>query len=288
MKTSTKLLVAGLLIYLSSSLSNSFAAPIIWETNYGSELVDLTGGDDEQTLVSLSFNFNFAGINYVDFLVGTNGAIQAANSSSEAGDDDEIYYDNWAYMYQFLDDGTPIFAPFSTDLDLSTTGSIHFNDFGDRAVFTWNEVGTNTENEHLATFQLQLLLNGSIIFGYNGLFDNLGEDYIDSLGEGILVGITNSDNPTAPATSDLNGGSFTAGNTAFELWCYDAVNSCDGFNGPLNSAFDLDQTNVVFTPTAMGFEVSSMTSNTPVNVPSPSALSLFALGLIGLALRKTK
>jgi hypothetical protein len=43
------------------------------------------------------------------------------------------------------------------------------------------------------------------------------------------------------------------GDTVYERWCEDTEDSCgefgnEGFEGPTNAAFDLDQRNVVFNP----------------------------------------
>jgi hypothetical protein len=281
----TKKILTPLLLTVAASfyIPQATATPVIWETDFGDEIADLSGEDDEQAEVSLSFQFNFFGQEYEDFWVGTNGGVQADDDGAGAGADDDIDYDIWDDMGEFLDDESPIFMPFSTDLDLSSTGSIHFNDFGDRAVFTWNEVGTYEEDEHLVSFQMQLLSDGSIIFAYNGLLDNDDEDLLESLNEGILVGISASDDPDDPFTSDLNGGDFLAGTTVFELWCYDEVDSCDGFDGPMNTAFDLDQSNIIFTPEGDGFRVSSLVAQA---VPEPSTLITMLLGLVALVSRK--
>ncbi len=216
----------------------AFAAPPIWESDLGAALSDLTGEDDNFTEVSLSFPFVFEDTSYSNVIVGTNGGIQLG----EDGDDDDIDYDYWEddYFDDFNDDGGfPVILPFGTDVDLSATGTIHFNDFGDRAVFTWNEVGTNEEEEHLSTFQIQLLADGRIIFSYNGILDGLGEDLVGSLGAGILVGISGSTG-VFPGPSDLSASPSTATDTIYELW--------QGDEDPLNSLFDLDMTSVCFVP----------------------------------------
>ncbi|WP_281556916.1 hypothetical protein [Thalassomonas sp. RHCl1] len=277
MSRKTKLLASSLLLALTSVCSAQLsAAPLIWEDNYGAEITSLTGEDDEQVSVNLSFLFPFAGTSYNDLFVGTNGGVQMATTGGNAGNDDDIDYDLWEDMSEFIDDDTPVILPFNTDLDLTTTGTVHFNDFGDRAVFTWNEVGTHEEEEHLSSFQLQLLENGTIIFGYNGIFDGIGEDLVNSLSEGIVVGISASDNPTV-SRSDLNAGDFSTSTTVFESWCYDSADSCD-YGGPVNTAFDLDQSNIIFTPTADGFNVSTVASS----VPEPVSLSMLLLGLAGI------
>ncbi len=84
--------------------------------------------------------------------VGTNGDIQFGSLSNDGA----IDFDHWSFLEDFLDDGAPTVAGFNSDLVLTTSGTIHFNDFGDRAVFTWNEVGTFSDETALLTFQCSL------------------------------------------------------------------------------------------------------------------------------------
>jgi hypothetical protein len=220
----------------SVEVKGAFAAPPIWESDLGAELGDLTGEDDEVVEVSLSFPFVFEGTPYTDVFVGTNGGIQLGDD----GDDDDIDYDMADELDDFYDDGGfPVILPFGTDMDLSSEGTIHFKDFGDRAVFTWNEVGTNQEEEHLSTFQIQLLADGRIIFSYNGILDGPGEDLVDSLDVGILVGISGSTG-TDPGASDLSASPSTATDTIYEVWNYE--------DPPENNLFDLDMNSLCFVP----------------------------------------
>lgn len=278
----SRLFIVSCTLFLG--VNSAIAAPSIWESNYGNVLTDLTDTDDGNTEVDLSFLFNFAGTDYSNVFVGTNGGLQLGS----LGDDDEIDYDTWDDLDEFYADGAPTLFPFNTDLSLNATGTIHFNDFGDRAVFTWNEVGTFAEQEHLSTFQTQLLSNGTIIFGYNGILDGADEDLIDSLDEGIVVGISESDD-NDPGPSNLSGGPFiSTATTIYEAWCYDEEDSCDNGEGATNDAFDLDMTNVIFTPLAEGgFTVSSIVSKSPEAVPEPtSLLGLAAVSLLGFLGRR--
>ena len=295
----------GLFLLLVSSVT--WAQPAIWESSFGSALGDLTGEDDEQTSVALSFAFPFNGTTYTTVYVGTNGDIQLGSLGTDA----DIDYDHWEYMLEFIADGAPSIAGLNTDLDLSTTGTVHFNDFGDRAVFTWNEVGTNEDETALSTFQIQLFQNGNIVLGYNGILDGASEGYLTSLDEGIVVGISDGlwpDNGTEPGLTDLSGNPVLDGSTnLYDRWCYDTANSCgfdgsdDGLPGPVNTAFDLDQRNIVFVPrSAGGFAMAGTlaaatagaapptpaTPATPVPTMSAYALVLTMLGLLFVATRR--
>jgi hypothetical protein len=255
----------------------ALAAPPIWESDFGDAIESLTGCDDCTESVELSFSFPFDGEEYTTVFVGTNGGIQLGS----LGADGDIDYDHWEYLEEFLSDEAPSVAAFNSDLDLTTTGTIHFNDLGDRAVFTWNEVGTNQNETALLRFQIILHADGRIVLGYNGILDDPEEDLLEDLDEGIVVGITAGDVPalTDPGTFDLSGGPFTAGTTIHERWCYDEADSCgfeggdsEGLSGPINTAFDLDQRNVVFTPTDGGF-----------TVPEPGAALLQVGALLAVA-----
>ncbi len=287
---STKQLIISV---LSASLlgfgsTAAMAAPVLWESDFGAELTDLTGEDDEQTLVSLSFDFTFAGVTTKDIWVGTNGALQF-DSGGEAGDDDNIDYDFWAYFNEFADDATPTLSPFNTDLSLSRTGTIHFKDFGNRAAFTWNEVGTAEQEKHLLSFQALLYANGDIVFSYNGILDGPGEDLVGSLSEGILVGISESlGTDDGTNASDLSSDFSSASTTIYELWCYETADSCENrdldldLDGPINSAFDLDQKSIIFSPNARGgYDVSTATPSVSA-VPLPASVFLLGGALAGL------
>lgn len=238
---------------LFSFAGNASAAPLSWEPDFGAVLDDLTGEDDSETSVALSFPFPFQGTSYTTVFVGTNGGIQLG----DLGDDNEIDYDLWEYLDEFYDDGgSPILLPFNTDLDLGTTGTIHFKDFGNRAVFTWNEVGTNEEEEHLLSFQIQLFADGRIYFSYNGILDGIGEDLVDSLDEGILVGISGSTG-TDPGPVDLSTPSSTITNTLYEVWKYE--------DAPENSLFDLDGETLVFSPKVGGGFTTSLLTSSPAH-----------------------
>jgi hypothetical protein len=244
------------------------AEPALWEADFGAVVAELTAQDDAETPVTLSFPFPFVAVDYTTVYVGTNGCLQLGG----LGADDDIDYDLYWYFEEFYadDDGIgdpePVICPLNADFDLSSTGTIHFNDFGDRAVFTWNEVGTNDAELHRSSFQAQLFADGTIVFGYNGILDGPGESTQSSLGTGIVVGISRSlgDFPTPELDPfDLNGGSFVAGDTIYQRWCGSAADSCGesgvdlGWAGQHNAAFDLDQHALVFTPVGAGFAVAS-------------------------------
>jgi hypothetical protein len=271
----------ALLATLLLAAAPALAQPPIWETNFGPAIASLTLQDDATDSVNLSFAFPYDNSTYTTVYVGTNGCIQLGG----LGTDDDIDYDHWSYFEEFYDDAAPEICPVNTDWDLTTNGTIHFNDFGNRAVFTWNEVGTNANNTALASFQVQIEQSGRIVFGYNGILDGQGEDLIDDLDQGLVAGITSS-NGFDPGPTDLTGGPFSAGGTTYARWCYDVADSCSEgggggggkvhgapkvprtpggvpqgtLPGPINTAFNLDQTNVIFDPRGSVVEVPTLDS----------------------------
>lgn len=270
-------LIAALLLAAAPAL----AQPAIWESNFGPAIASLTTEDDATDSVNLSFSFPYDGTGYTTVYVGTNGCIQLGS----LGTDNDIDYDHWSYFEEFYNDAAPEICPINTDWDLTTNGTIHFNDFGNRAVFTWNEVGTNENNTALASFQVQIESSGRIVFGYNGILDDPTGDLLGDLDQGIVVGITSS-NGFDPGPTDLTGGPFTAGGTTYARWCYDVADSCSegggggggkvagapkvnlprnpggvpqgNLPGPINTAFNLDQTNVIFEPRGSVVEVPTL------------------------------
>ena len=176
---------------------------------------------------------------------------------------------------RLTDVGNPAILPCNGDLNNETVGNIHFKTDATNDVITW--VGTGTyENDTLAfiTFQLTLASDGTITFGYDGI----NGDLVDDLDEGIVVGVSTGLDGTPPVSSDLSApmnADVTAA-TTYEIWCYDENMIVDGTcfaqdgSRPDNYDFDLDQTNVIFTPNATGgFDIS--TGAPPPPPPPPVA-----------------
>lgn len=295
--------LASIGFYFPSQV-HAIAQPPLWQDNFGDELTDLTGEDDDQQAINLPFPFPFNGSVFNMAYVGTNGCIQLGG----LGKDGEIDYDYWRHMEDFLSDSdpdNPLICPFDTDLDLTQIGTIYYNNSGNPLIITWDGVGTN-ENELIpVTFQILLYQDGRIVFNYNGLL--VGGDFITDLDEGIVSGITPSDFPFDgepivpgdPGPVDLNQGPFTFGSTVYERWCYDEANSCGtdgndtGLPGPVNTAFDLDSCSISFTPVGNGFNIITSCNEFVKVIPTLSEWGLIAmagvLGLVGfMAIRRKK
>jgi len=263
------LLCIGVLLFAVGFYFPANAQPPLWQGNFGDELTDLTGCDDCEEAIALPFPFPFNGSTFDMAYVGTNGCIQLGG----LGLDDEIDFDHWEYMEEFLSDSdpdNPEICPFNTDLDLDEMGTIYYNNTGNPLIITWDGVGTN-ENEFIpSTFQILLYQDGRIVLNYNGMI--VGGNFLDDLNEGIVSGVTpsdltfDSDNliiPSDPGPVDLNQGPFNFGSTAYERWCFDVADSCGvdgddtGLPGPINTAFDLDFWSICFAPVRGDFEITS-------------------------------
>jgi hypothetical protein len=221
----------------------ALADPAIWESDFGFALSDLTGEDDEIEMVTLSFDFAYAGMDYTEIHVGTNGSVGLGSE----GDADTYPSGN-----QFINTNAPVIAPFWSDLD---DGTIYFNDFGDRAVFTWDRIGSYEDDSTSNTFQIQLFDTGRIVFGYNGIEDNNSDNFDTD----IHIGLTEGNLDVFPDEVDYSAGFSTFENSILELFGYD------------DEDFDLDQSNIIFTPNvgAPGYNVT---------VPAPGAMGVLALG----------
>ncbi len=282
------------------------ALPPLWQDNFGDELEDVSDCDDCEEMITLPIPFPFNGNTYNTAYVGSNGCIQFDG----LGLDDEIDYDHWNYMEEFLADSdpdNPEICPFNTDLDTEEGGTVYYNNSSNPLIITWDGVAAHNDTDIINTFQILLYLDGSIVLSFNGI--GVGEDLLD-LDGGIVVGVTPSDFPFDgelfvpgdPGPNDLNSGTAAYNRaTIYERWCYDEANSCGvegsdtGLPGPINTAFDLDFQSVCFAPIGAGFQVSSAGEENPAFVcaamlvrpiPTLSEWGLIAmagvLGIVGL------
>jgi len=223
----------------------ALAQPAIWESDFGTDLSDVTGEDDSSEMVTLSFDFSYGGNVYNDIYMGSNGSVGLGGVGE---------VDDYPSGDEFLFTDSPVISPFWSDMSLSEEGTAYFNDFGDRAVFTWDSIGTYEDEYSSNTFQLQIFDDGKIIFGYNGIEDNT-DSYFDV---DIYIGLTEGNLDSFPAEVDYSEGAFATGASVLEIFGYD------------DDDFDLDGTNIIFTPDGNG--------GYNVTVPTPGAMTLLALG----------
>jgi hypothetical protein len=263
-------------VYLLLAVSFYFPAqaqPPLWDPDFGTELAVVSDCDDCEEAIALPFPFPFNGSSFDMAYVGANGCMQLGRR----GLDNDIDFDLFIYMEEFLSDSdpdNPLICPFNSEFDPGSNvlSKIYYNDSQNPVIITWDRVTAVGNSDALTTFQILLYENGLIVFNYNGILNGPGDNIIDDLNSGIVVGVTPSDLPfdssndiipSDPGPVDLNQGPFDFGPTAYERWCFDEANSCGvdgtdtGLSGPVNTAFDLDFWSICFTPNEDGFSINS-------------------------------
>ena len=254
---------------VSDSMLNAPAStePPTWESQLGATVTDtfanpaLDDFDDADTGAALTFGtmtFPFYGIDYdtTDVLnISSNGFISLGGDN---GDGCDATFNCEGDVTGLISGTFPRIAPFWTDLDPGEEGGdIYINRIDDddpvdgivdRIVITF-ATGINDcdADECRALTQVQLLKNGTIIFGYNGIdLTNANNDANDDVLVGISPGIgaANPGNTNISRTAPFNSGPATA---IYEL-----------FKAPPAPKFDLDGGNVIFTPDGGGgFDVTA-------------------------------
>jgi len=266
----------------------SYAAPAIWEAQIGSTVTDtvpllptsfLDDTDDADTGIEITFDdmsFQFVdgtvdGFTYTGndaISISSNGLISlgGSNGSDPAGDIDVVRnYPN------------PSIAPLFTDLDPGNGGGdIYINRFDDdndritdRIVITYvTGMHDCTNEECYVLAQVQLLSDGTIIFGYNGVVQTANQT------SPVFVGVSPGNGAADPGASDLG----TDFDTGMEPTVY------EDFTGAPPD-FDLDDSNVVFVPNGTGgYTVSDTLASPPESTEPPNWESEFGHTLDGQAL----
>jgi hypothetical protein len=263
----------------------SLAAPAIWEAQLGATITDrlqnpaldrVDDADTGNTLTFGSMSFPFDGTIYTgsDLLaISSNGLISLGGSNgADAGGSPATLLG-----YTF-----PAIALLFTDLDPGNQGGDvyinRFNDDGDpeidRIVITYaTGFASCFRDECSALAQVQLLEDGTIIFAYNGIVQTVNQS------SGFLVGVTPADGATDPGDSNLSATPFDSG---AEATVYEE------FANVPPTTFDLDDSNVIFTPNATGgFLVSDGLLLPPEPTEPPiweSATGSTLTGALGAAL----
>ncbi|MBI1851028.1 MAG: hypothetical protein HYR85_11860, partial [Planctomycetes bacterium] len=224
-------------------VSGELCTPPIWEPNYGAPLALTDDSTFDTTFGFLnSFSFPFAGTTYSGaaiLSIASNGFVSLGGSNGN-GCCNGLPSD---LVNQF-----PRIAPLWVDLNPSVAGQVYlnvFNDWGtpdaDRIVITWDTVFFSTREAAVA--QLQMLSNGTIVFGYK--CSNVG-----NLNRDVLIGVSPGNGVADPGSTTYRTSipfSTGAQPTIYQFY--------PGASGPI--AIDFDQTNIVFEPlTTGGFHVA--------------------------------
>ncbi|HET6464309.1 MAG TPA: hypothetical protein VFH55_01705, partial [Nitrospiria bacterium] len=220
--------------------------PPTWESAIGHTIstVGLDSADDQTVdLIFNSFSFPFAGTTYTG---GSTLSISSNGVVSLGGDNGASYVANPA---SFVNNPYAQIAPFWTDLYLDYGGDVFVNAFDDngdtitdRIVITWEGgfYACNNGPTCYVAAQVQLLSNGTIIMGYNGFV--ITSDVINYGARQVLIGVTPAHGVPDPGSTDFDTQrSFDTGTTPTVY---------EEFLDP--SGFDLDFTNITFTPNGSG------------------------------------
>lgn len=152
----------------------------------GQEITALTGRDDNSTLLSLPFTFQYYGVDYSDITVCTNGWLAMGNAAADS---------DWSNSQIPNSDGPPnMIAPFWEDMNLETGGQIssYYNAVEGTFIVEYFRVPQWSPATALETFEVILYDpamhptvtgDGKILFQYNTINDPTE----------CTVGIENSD-----------------------------------------------------------------------------------------------
>ena len=266
-------LVAVFTAALALAPATSFAAPPVWENDVGAPVPGISNVDDDSTetgnpVTFGTFAFPFYGTSYT----GTTHVTIASNGFLLLGTHDTLGDDNTPTGQEITTAAAPRIAPYWSDLITSDApaeqGSVALNTFNDdgdpavdRMVITWaaNSFGCGNPLQAFPACanraQVQLLENGTVIFGYDGL--HAGQ-------EPALVGVGRG---SQDASAD-------PGSRDFSALGYPVAIASPGYeffqSRPLQ--VDLDQRNLVFTPVgAQGFTVTQMGGDVAVSMSGPAS-----------------
>jgi len=254
-----------------------FAQPPVWEAQTGSTLPGQALDNINNGIVNLTFgsmSFPFAGKTYTggDILnISSNGFISLGGNNGDGC----VNLDCSGKSQQLLDFSNPTIAPLWTDLNpngVAGGGDIFINTFNDdndpaidRIVITFATGFSDCANNACsALVQVQLLEDGTIIFGYNGISQT------NSQLSNILVGLSPGNGATDPGSTNFSDKfnsaplPFNSPITIYELFSATTL--------PAESPpFDLDNTNIIFTPNGTdNFDVDNKMSNPPPSSAPPT------------------
>ena len=197
-------LIAVILTLAATRPCSGITLPPVWESAFGSPLISSNLAASDKS-VNLPFSFVLFGETYTSASVSSKGYVTFGGNAGAQPTPGSP---------QFVQ-GIPRIAPAWYDIDVvNSGGTIFFNSFDHRAVFTFLDVGSyapppgfSPEASNLATFQLQIYDDGTIVFGYaafNSLDPNVTGEVNTLLGSPLaLAGITPGFGGTDPGSTDL-------------------------------------------------------------------------------------
>ena len=255
------LLALGIATTQSSAV---YAQPPVWESQTGATLPGQALDDVNDGIVNLTFgsmSFPFEGKTYTgaDILnISSNGFISLGGDNGNGCCDGD--------PTALVQGAFPRIAPLWTDLNpngVAGGGDIFINTFNDdddpaidRIVITFASGFSDCAyNACSALVQVQLLEDGTIIFGYNGIVQNVNQT------SDILIGLSPGNGAADP------GNTVFSTDVPFDSMLEPTIYQL--FSPPQD--FDLDDTNLVFTPNGMGgFNVDDTLPDPPPSSAPPT------------------
>ena len=255
------LLALGIAATQSSAV---YAQPPVWESQTGATLPGQALDNVNDGIVNLTFgsmSFPFAGKTYTgaDILnISSNGFISLGGDNGNGCCDGD--------PTALVQGAFPRIAPLWTDLNpngVAGGGDIFINTFNDdddpaidRIVITFASGFSDCAyNACSALVQVQLLEDGTIIFGYNGIVQNVNQT------SDILIGLSPGNGAADP------GNTVFSTDVPFDSMLEPTIYQL--FSPPQD--FDLDDTNLVFTPNGMGgFNVDDTLPDPPPSSAPPT------------------
>ena len=259
------LLALGIAATQSSAV---YAQPPVWESQTGATLPGQALDNVNDGIVNLTFgsmSFPFAGKTYTgaDILnISSNGFISLGGDNGNGCCDGD--------PTALVQGAFPRITPFWTDLNpdgFAGGGDIFINTFNDdddpaidRIVITFaTGFADCAYNVCSALIQVQLLEDGTIIFGYDGIVQTNVQL------SNILVGVSPGNNAMDPGSDDFSNLPI---DTGMEPTIYQLFNATPPDIPP---PFNLDNTNLVFTPNGMGgFNVDDTLPDPPPSSAPPT------------------
>jgi hypothetical protein len=263
--------------------------PPIWESAFGNPVISSNLVHDDAT-VTLGFNFSLFGNSYSSASVSSKGYVTFGGAAGAQP---------MANASQFLQ-GIPRIAPAWYDVDVQdSNGTILFQSFQNRAVFTFLDVGSyapppglSNAPSNLATYQLILYQDGTVVFGY-AAFNALDPDVTgvanSLLGSpqaivGISPGLGASDPGSVNLLSSIQSAPGFAYTTASSA-VYQYVDN-GGRVGADNT--NLAGINFVFTPSGVtNWTVTTQQQPAAATSPEPATAWLILWALAAVAVLRT-
>jgi hypothetical protein len=165
-----------------------------------------TGDDIVLPMQALGFAFPFNGQTYTHIHPCTNGFVYLSNAGFPAPGGSGCCSGSTAVLVA----GSPMVAPWWSDLYITGAGTVNFNALPGKAVVTWNDAQEYFSSP-LFTVQLQLHATGEIDFVYDGRVQNFN-------GHQFLVGMSQGGGAAVPPASDFSVVGASATTTNYQLF----------------------------------------------------------------------